>query len=77
MSKLLLSENKIKTIPLRGYRRDLSNGANDSKNIHCMEMLFSYEVFIKQANAAGTVPRGSSRECHVGYMDSLLTVQKC
>ena len=41
-----------------------------------MEKLFNCEVFIKQTNAAETVPHGSSRGCHVDCTDSLLTMQK-
>ena len=41
-----------------------------------METLFSFEIFVKQANAVRIVPRGSSKGCHVDYIDILLTVQK-
>ena len=74
--KSLLSQNQIKTIPLRRYHRDLSNGANGSTNRHRMEKLFSSEVFIKHVNTAGIMPRGSSRGRLMDCTDSMLTMQK-
>ena len=59
MSKNLLFQNKIKTIPSRRSHQEISS-----------------EVFIKEENVAGKVPRGSSKGHHMDYTDSLLTVQK-
>ena len=71
MSNILLSQNQIKTIPSHTSCCDISNGANGSKNRYCMEKLFNSEVFIKQSNASGTVPRGTSRGRHVDCMEMM------
>ena len=76
MSKILLSQNQIEIIPSHRSRREISYGANGSKNKHLMKKLFSSKVFIRQTNIVGIVPRGNSRVRRVDYTESLLTVQK-